>query len=138
MIVAAIIVIGITLAAPSFSQFLRQDRIISTSNQIHSLLKFARSEAVKRETSLAIRVVDDSWRIIEHIGQADEQIIQRYEHAIDSVDVGLVNVDIRSSGEFSQALDISIADNDSSTTNYRLCALISGQTRIEIGTNSCS
>ena len=49
MTVVAIIGILSAVATPSFIKYIKQDRIISTANELMSTFKMARSEAIKRE-----------------------------------------------------------------------------------------
>ncbi|WP_283710185.1 pilus assembly FimT family protein [Pseudoalteromonas prydzensis] len=48
MIVVAIISIMAVLAAPSYMAFIKHDRLVTHANQLQSVFKYSRSEAVKR------------------------------------------------------------------------------------------
>lgn len=137
MIVLAIVIIAAAIAAPSFAQFIKQDRIVTSANRVHSIVKFARSEAVKRETPMLLRVNGTNWEVVENAGELDEAIINLFTQTQPSVSLDLVNLTIAPTGEFNAAIDIGITDGDATTTNYRLCGLISGQTWIEQGVAEC-
>ena len=42
------------LAAPSFAQYIKQERLVTTANQLSSVYRYARSEAVKRAQTVTL------------------------------------------------------------------------------------
>lgn len=63
--VIALISILITSAAPSFQKTMERQQIISAAEAIQSDLRWARSEAIKRNTNVSIRFTDsalDPWQ----------------------------------------------------------------------------
>ncbi|MBO1255805.1 GspH/FimT family pseudopilin [Alteromonas sp. 5E99-2] len=136
-IVSAIVVIISILAAPSFAQFIKQDRLVTNANRVHSLIKFARSEAVKRETQINLRANGDVWEVVEDQGTTDEAIINNFNKTTNTVTIVFPTVSISPTGEFGSALNISITDGDSSTNDFLLCGLISGQTWLLEGASGC-
>ncbi|MDP3813571.1 GspH/FimT family pseudopilin [Pseudomonas sp.] len=67
MVTLAVMAILLGIAAPSFSQMLRDNRAASELNVFVSMFNFARSEAASR--GLRVRVqgplaVDDSWQVV--------------------------------------------------------------------------
>jgi len=61
MVTVAIIAILASLAAPSFSDFIRNQRIKNASFDLVSDLTYARSEAVKRNGSVTISAAGGGW-----------------------------------------------------------------------------
>ncbi|WP_165767164.1 GspH/FimT family pseudopilin [Parendozoicomonas haliclonae] len=54
MVVVAILSILTTVVAPSFSDFINRNSLASESNRLSSLLRFARSEAIQRQTPVIV------------------------------------------------------------------------------------
>jgi type IV fimbrial biogenesis protein FimT len=54
MVTIAILAIAISLAAPSFSSMLRDNRIATISSELQAALQFARSEAIKRRLNVVV------------------------------------------------------------------------------------
>ena len=63
LVVLGVIGILASLALPSFSQQILQDRVITTANQLNNVYKYARSEAVKRDKSIRLVVSDNRWEV---------------------------------------------------------------------------
>jgi type IV fimbrial biogenesis protein FimT len=59
--VLAIVAILATLAAPSFADMIRTQRVKAATNDLVSALVFARHEAVKRNTGVTVSRVGASW-----------------------------------------------------------------------------
>lgn len=59
--VVAIVGVIAALAAPSFNNLIRSQRIKATTNNLVSALIFARSEAVKRNADVTVKRVGSSW-----------------------------------------------------------------------------
>ena len=74
MVVLAIIGILVSLAFPSFSQQILQDRIVTTANQLNSVYKYARSEAVKQERPIKL-VVNNNLQVT--LNEAGRYCIKR-------------------------------------------------------------
>ncbi len=55
MIVLAVLVIIITLAAPSFNDALERRRLAGAGDEIFNAVNYARSEAIMRNTDVLIR-----------------------------------------------------------------------------------
>lgn len=137
LVVVGIVSVAAALGAPSFAEFIKQDRIVAHANQLHSVFKFARSEAVKRETQVNLRVSENDWEVVEHIGTDDEQVLRTFTQDVDSLSINLSDVTIKVTGELSSTVDVLVTDNDSSTSDYRFCALISGQSWLEENIDQC-
>lgn len=126
MIVVGIIAIMAVLAFPSFSQQIMQDRVVTTANQLNSVYKFARSEAVKRNTDIKLVVTGNNWQVKGPV-DGQEALLREFIIQHQGVEVALVDRIIMSTGEISAASSILIKDYNSDTTDYYLCILKSGQ-----------
>jgi type IV fimbrial biogenesis protein FimT len=66
MIVVALVAIMATIALPSFTEFTASQRIRAGASALYDSLLLARSEAVKRNTSVSMNVTDlaNGWTIV--------------------------------------------------------------------------
>lgn len=59
----AVVVMGVllSLAAPSFSGFIANQKVKTASNDLFSAVTYARSEAVKRNQSASLQAISGNW-----------------------------------------------------------------------------
>jgi type IV fimbrial biogenesis protein FimT len=132
--VIAIIGILATVAMPSFMQTIKQDRIVSTANNLMSSFKMARSEAVKREKTVTLKVKDDGATWSASFDE-DEQMIDFMAFNNDKPGVvinELAEITINAFGE-SAPTQITISDDDENTTDRCFRIYLSGQSKIDKG-----
>ncbi|MGX1113857.1 type IV fimbrial biogenesis protein FimT [Pseudoalteromonas sp. MBR-15] len=126
MVVLVIIGIMASLAFPSFSQQILQDRVVTTANQLNSVYKYARSEAVKRERKINLVVNNNRWQVtLNEAGVAT--VLKEFSVTKSGITVDLAALTVSASGEVNQQAQIDIKDNHSNTTDYVMCVLKSGQ-----------
>lgn len=128
-----LIVLGIAaiigaVAVPSYQSFLQQERHTRTVNQLQSLYKFARSEAIKRETEVIVARVPNTlnqWQV--KVPKLDDQVI-RSAAFNDSVIIikGASSLPFNTRGG-TQALAIEISDSKAFAATKWLCVFPSGQ-----------
>jgi len=126
LVVMSIVGILALVAIPSYVQQIKNNRLVATANALHSVYKFARSEAVKRELVMQLKTTTAGKWLVKPKGQATTLLEFSPKHSGISVQ-GLVDMEISDTGGAS-ARSIVISDNDSATTDYRLCIFVSGQT----------
>lgn len=136
MIVLGIISIMAVIAFPSFSQQIMQEQVVSTANQLNSVYKFARSEAVKRNQQTKLIVNGSQWQVKATIEGVDTEL-KTFAIAHQNVSAELVNLTLWSSGEASAAHEILIKGNNGNTRNYYLCILKSGQNWLAEESQGC-
>lgn len=62
LVVLAILAIAASVAAPGFSQLMRQQEVRAAADELYSLLSFARAEAVTRGRTLSVSAPGaDAW-----------------------------------------------------------------------------
>lgn len=61
MVTLSVLVILLTLAVPSFQEFIRGQRVKTTSFDVFAALTFTRSEALKRNGDVTITPVSSNW-----------------------------------------------------------------------------
>ena len=127
LVVISIIGILATVAVPSFSQQIKQNRLISNANQLQSIFKFARSEAAKRNQSIQLINNSGKWEVT-----MDGSIIRKFIPTNDTISVtNLHTLTISNTGEVSGCNNnFLITDNDINTTDYCFSILLSGQTSL--------
>lgn len=125
------------LAAPSFAQFIKQERLVTTANQLSSVYRYARSEAVKRAQTVILTKQDNAWLVeIEEAG--NRVTLRQFNSNYATVNADLVDRMIRSTGELNLQSNILITDNDNNTEDYRLCILQSGQSWLGKAAENCA
>lgn len=126
LVVLGVIGILASLALPSFSQQILQDRVITTANQLNNVYKYARSEAVKRDKSIRLVVSDNRWEVTLNEAGVDT-ILKAFSVTKAGVSVNLVSLTVSASGEVDRQASIRIQDEYVNTTDYVMCVLKSGQ-----------
>ena len=126
MVVVSIIGIMAVLAFPSFSQQIMQDRVVTTANQLNSVYKYARSEAVKRDKDVTLSVSGTKWQVKAFVDGV-ETVLKEFVIQHHGVTVSLVNRTVLSTGEISAASTILVEDTSTDTVDYYLCILKSAK-----------
>ncbi|OUS74265.1 type II secretion system protein GspH [Pseudoalteromonas sp. A601] len=137
MIVVGIVAIMALLAFPSFSQQIMQDRVVTTANQLNSVYKYARSEAVKRDRDIKLVVSGAKWQVKAPVDGV-ETVLKEFVIQHQGISVGLVDRTVWASGEISAASEILIQDDNHKTVDYYLCILKSGQNWLAEKTAACA
>ncbi|CCQ11540.1 pilin, putative [Pseudoalteromonas luteoviolacea B = ATCC 29581] len=137
MVGVAIVAILATLAVPSFVEQIKRDRIVTHANQMQAVYRFARSEAVKRETAIELRAAQSSWKVIELVNGREIEL-RSFTPSHSSIQIAFPTLQIKKTGEISAAKNVLITDNDNSTSDIRFCALPSGQSWLEAGVRGCA
>lgn len=137
MIVVGIVAIMAVLAFPSFSQQIMQDRVVATANQLNSVYKYARSEAVKRDRDIKLVVSGAKWQVKAPVDGV-ETVLKEFVIQHQGISVGLVDRTVWASGEISAASEILIQDDNHKTVDYYLCILKSGQNWLAEKTAACA
>jgi type IV fimbrial biogenesis protein FimT len=139
LITLAIIGILSSVALPSFVEQLKYNRLVSNTNQLQSVFKFARSEAAKRDESVTLDKVridnEDEWHV-KIVGQIVP--LKKFQSSHESISVSnLKNVIIAPTGEvLGNDNNFLITDGDTSTIDFCLNVLTSGQV-LRTKSNTC-
>lgn len=126
LVVLAIIGILGAVAVPAFSQQIKQSRLTNTAIQLHSTYKFARSEAAKREKKIDLIATGTGWEVT-----MGTEVLSVFKPRHDSVFIvgGLNDLALSATGSTSDNSFL-ISDGSSSTNDYCLYILISGQSKL--------
>ncbi|MCQ8876531.1 GspH/FimT family pseudopilin [Pseudoalteromonas shioyasakiensis] len=136
LITITIISILTAVAAPSFIDFIKRDRLVTSSNQLHSVYKLARSEAIKRDQSVQLEASQSQWLVKTQVGTSQETLTT-FTPTHQSITVELTTITISNTGELNNTFEYLVTDNDTSTTDFKLCLLQSGQSWIVEGAQTC-
>jgi len=128
LVVLGIVGILASVAIPSFSQQMKQNRLVSNANQLQSIFNFARSEAAKRNKVIQLNEINGEWEVI--LG-GEAQPLQKFTPSHSSISVtNLADLTITTTGEIpgvGAAGNYLITDSDNDTTDYCFSILVSGQ-----------
>lgn len=129
MVVLAIVGILGAAAIPSFAQQIKQGRLTSAANQLHSTFKFARSEGAKRDHVIDLIATGNKWLV-----KLGSEVLNEFEPSQSSISIAtLVDIEISTTGASSTSGHFLITDNDTSTNDYCLNVYISGQSELVKG-----
>ncbi|MBQ4839476.1 MULTISPECIES: GspH/FimT family pseudopilin [Pseudoalteromonas] len=137
LVCVALVAVLASLAMPSVITYIKQDRVDSNVHLLNSAYQFARSEAVKREQTVKLVKQNSQW-LVNTMVDGKEATLRTFTIEHESIYVGLVDREVRSTGELNQVSNILVSDNDNSTLDYRLCILKSGQSWIGEAAENCA
>lgn len=127
LVVIAIIAILSTIAMPSYSSLMAKESLTATANELVSNYKFARSEAIKRNSIIKLSSsTDGSWVVTD--GNIELKVFSPSTRGV--VVTGLVNLNITATGQ-TQKTTISLKNHLDETMN--LCIFPSGQSLLQTG-----
>lgn len=117
-----------TLAAPAYQSFIQQEKHARTVNQLQSLYKFSRSEAIKRETVVALKPVPEQaniWQVT--LPSSNNKVLRHFALNDSAITVsGLEDIQLSSNGNTS-AQSIEVKDPKAYAATKWLCIFPSGQ-----------
>jgi type IV fimbrial biogenesis protein FimT len=117
-----------TLAVPAYQSFIQQEKHARTVNQLQSLYKFSRSEAIKREAVVALKPVPsqtNNWQVT--LPGSDNKVLRHFALNDSAITVsGLEDIQLSSNGNTS-AQSIEVKDPKAYAATKWLCIFPSGQ-----------
>lgn len=140
MVTLAILVILVALAAPSFTTFIKSNRLTARANDIVTALNLARSEAIKRGATVNVTANGGSWGngiTIETGGEA----LRNFEAFTKDVTLteagGVTTIGYQANGMATTAATFSVCDSAISGENGRQVS-VSATGRISTTTIVCN
>ncbi|BDF95289.1 MULTISPECIES: GspH/FimT family pseudopilin [unclassified Pseudoalteromonas] len=137
MIVVAIVSIMAVLAAPNYMAFIKHDRLVTHANQLQSVYKYSRSEAIKRNQTVILQAKPEHWQAKTDVDGVTT-ILQEFTIQHASITIDLPTLSVSATGELNQAYQITVTDQDSSTIDMQLCILPSGQSWLSEQPQGCA
>ena len=139
-LVITVTIVGIlaAIAAPSFNEFMVQQRIRNAAFELMSDLTFARSEAVKRNSDVTM-TRSSSWTGGWTIA-AGADTLRAHPAFSDSISIsaGSNAVSFHLNGRASTSANFTIDDADGKTTIPAQCIALDASGRPRASTGSCS
>jgi type IV fimbrial biogenesis protein FimT len=128
LITVGILGILASVALPSWSQQIQRDRLVSNANNLHSIYKFARGEAAKRNTEVKlVAQTGTKWKVMLGLKE-----LQAFEMTHDiTTDPVLADLTVTNTGELTASYRYKIEDTSTATADFCLDILPSGQSFIE-------
>ncbi|MGI2195237.1 GspH/FimT family pseudopilin [Shewanella baltica] len=128
MVTVAIIGILGSLALPSYRDVMAREQLTAAANELVSSYKFARSEAIKRSTSITLTATEAGLWVIK---DSDDNELKVFTPPTRGVAVtGLASISISATGNTAKT-SISLANSQGE--NMNLCILPSGQSQLQSG-----
>ncbi|MGI2148876.1 GspH/FimT family pseudopilin [Shewanella baltica] len=128
MVTVAIIGILGSLALPSYRDVMAREQLTAAANELVSSYKFARSEAIKRSTSITLTATEAGLWVIK---DSDDNELKVFTPPTRGIDVtGLTSISISATGNTAKT-SISLANSQGE--NMNLCILPSGQSQLQSG-----
>ena len=124
------------MATPSVSASLQKARLVKHANELSSVFKLARSEAVKRENTVELRVKDGNW-IVSAIHNGQDEVINEFSVQDPALNITLIDRTISPTGEINLASNILIHNKYDDSYDLRFCILQSGQSWLTKAKNQC-
>lgn len=137
MVVLLIVVIAIGMAAPSYRQFVQHERHAKAVNSLQSLYKYARSEAVKRETTINIGLSNRQLQVL--LPSEQNRVLRSYALPAEGSGIqvsGFNSVTVQPRGTVSTQSNWNVVDSQGVASARCVQILMSGQLLIEKG--SCA
>uniref|UniRef100_UPI004048A75F GspH/FimT family pseudopilin n=1 Tax=Shewanella baltica TaxID=62322 RepID=UPI004048A75F len=126
MVTVAIISILGSLALPSYRDVMAREQLTAAANELVSSYKFARSEAIKRSTSITLTATEAGLWVIK---DSDDNELKVFTPPTRGVAVtGLASISISATGNTAKT-SISLANSQGE--NMNLCILPSGQSQLQ-------
>jgi len=128
MIVVAVFAVLVTLALPSYNQFVRNQRVKSASFDVFSSLVQARSEAITRNASITVAPVSSNWANGWTVKDAGGTILRQQDALVNLTLTGPASVIYNSSGRLSSTSgSFEITASGSSITSRCITVDLSGR-----------
>jgi len=142
-LMVSLVLLGILLgiAIPSYRSLIAEQRIRTTMADLHSALALVRSEAVKRNRSMTLTCIDDSWtkgwRVASPVsGQPD---LLNHGQTIDvAIEGKTKSVVFSASGRVSSAVTFQVSSLASEGDSKTSCLFIGLDGRVSSSKGECS
>ncbi|QRY82385.1 GspH/FimT family protein [Pseudomonas sp. PDNC002] len=131
MVVVFVVAIFVSVALPSFSTAITNSRLQSASNELASLIQYARSTAVQNNQSMNLCASSGVWSVRKSCTDASATVLRSFTPPTGvTVSASVASLTFRSNGTASSAADLIACVNSSASTGYKLSVQASGFVRI--------
>lgn len=127
LVTMSVLVIMATLAAPAFTSMIASQRLRGMATDFHQSLLKARSEAIKRNTSVTLNPINGSWgqgwTIADPTNPSGPPLDQRSVSAAISVTTSLAQVTYQGSGRITAASTPTFVFSASASSDTRCVSI---------------
>lgn len=129
MVVVVVVAIFAAVALPNFSTAIRNSRLQASSNELASLIQYARSTAVQNNQSMALCVSEGVWSV--HKACSDSNPLRSFEPPTGvTVQSSVNSLTFNSNGTATGAADLISCHGDDHATGIKVKVEASGLVRI--------
>ncbi len=131
MIAIAVLAIIVALGAPSFASVMRDNRSLSTANELVGAMQFARSEALRRRVNITVTAPGNNWNQGWSVA-AGGVTIRQWDAPGNALVVTGNAVTFLSTGRASAAVTLSVRPNGCTNNQRRQVSInATGSVRVE-------
>ncbi|MDN6856354.1 GspH/FimT family pseudopilin [Pseudomonas sp. CAN2814] len=131
MIVVVLLAIFASIALPSFNTSLTNSRLQSASNELVSLIQYARSIAVQNNQSMNICVSSGVWSVRKSCTDANATVLRSFTPPSSvTISATVTSLTFRSNGTASATASLVACTNNAAATGYKLSVQTSGFVRL--------
>jgi len=141
MVTIAVLGIVVAIAMPSFQRFIADQRVKAAADELVMSFMYARSEAVKRRTTVSVTSLSGGWSAGWQVASGSD-VLRTHEFnglSVSGVEASTVSFGAQGRATLgsSDALNFRICDQDEKATQRDVRLSFSGQARVTIG-GACS
>lgn len=127
MMVVFVAAIFVAVALPSFSTAINNSRLQSASNELASLIQYARSSAVQNNQSMNICVSSGVWSVRKSCTDSSATVLRSFTPPTGvTVSASVTSLTFRSNGTASSSADLIACTNSTASSGYKLSIQASG------------
>lgn len=127
MMVVFVAAIFVAVALPSFSTAITNSRLQSASNELASLIQYARSAAVQNNQSMNICASSGVWSVRKSCTDASATVLRSFTPPTGvTVSASVTSLTFRSNGTASGSADLIACANSTASSGYKLSIQASG------------
>ena len=130
LIVMAIVAIFAVIGVPGFNSFMAKERLAVATNELYNAYRFARNEALKTSSSMALDAVGGDWAQGWQVKNSDGDVLFASKVPHSTVTISASTVTVLGMGAVASAVQYSITGTEG--TNC-ISILTSGQSELQSG-----
>ncbi|MCG8908887.1 MULTISPECIES: GspH/FimT family pseudopilin [Pseudomonas] len=131
MIVVSVVAIFASIAVPSFSTVITNSRLQSASNELASLIQFARSAAVQNNQSMNLCSSNGIWSVRKSCTDTSAAVLRSFTPPTGvTISASVSSLTFRSNGTASGAANLIACSNDAAASGYKMSVQASGFVRL--------
>jgi type IV fimbrial biogenesis protein FimU len=131
MIVVFVVAIFASIALPSFSTAITNSRLQSASNELTSLIQFARSAAVQNNQNMNLCLSSGVWSVRKSCTDSSAVVLRSFTPPTGvTIAASVSTLTFRSNGTASGAASLIACSNGAAASGYKMSVQASGFVRL--------